>query len=364
MRALVKQNYLKMRKKIRDFVKTREFIQTIVNLFRLAREKRLAWVLYFARYNARHGLNALYTGIAMNRIGRGDYYNLRRNIHRMEKGLVQKHPKPVFAEDYILETVQYIMQLKSSDDCDKNTIAWGESVLTQYFMVCQHIGRVAIAYQLFQDMEKVNEQLVLYPYPAHARPALSVKFFDLQELALRRRSVRNFLDKNVEFETVRQAMTVAALSPSACNRQSFKFLFYNDKNVVNQILKITGGYSGFDAPSVAIVVGCYRGYFHERDANVPIIDASLAVMSFILTLETLGLSSVCINWPCLPGPDESIRKLINIEEDEFIILLVGIGYADPQGKIPYSSKRDVNTLVFCNERVINKQNPFGSSEND
>jgi nitroreductase len=166
----------------------------------------------------------------------------------------------------------------------------------------------------------------------------------------------------VEFKIIQQAMAVAALSPSACNRQAFKFLFYNEKNIVGEIIKTPGGYVGFDAPSVVIVIGSYRGYFHERDANVPIIDASLAVMAFILALETLGLSSVCVNWPCLPDQDEAIRRLIHLEEDEFITLLIVVGYAEPQGKVPYSAKRDINTLVFCNERIIGKPSLVDSSD--
>ena len=121
-------------------------------------------------------------------------------------------------------------------------------------------------------------------------------------------------------------------------------------------------HSGFDAPSVVIVVGNYRSYFDERDTNTPIIDASISVMSFILALETLGLSSVCINWPCLPDKDEAIRKLIHIEDDEFVITLIVVGYADPQGKVPYSAKRDITNLVFCNERIINNQSPSNFPE--
>lgn len=355
MLPLLKQIYHQIRKNIYALR------QTMANLFRLAKDGQLAWLLYFARYRARYGLNALHAGMVMNRIGQGDVYNFRRSIHRIEKGLLQKQLKTVFAEDYILETVHYLMRLRTSDACDKNTIAWGEAVLGQYFRVCQHAGRVAVAYKLYQDIEIENGQLALYPYPADTRPALSVRYDDLHQLALRRRSIRYYLDKNVEFETVQQAMAVAALSPSACNRQAFKFLFYNEKNIVDEILKIPGGYVGFDAPSVVIVAGSYRGYFHERDANVPIIDASLAVMAFILALETLGLSSVCVNWPCLPDQDEVIRRLIHLEEDEFITILIVVGYAEPQGKVPYSAKRDINTLVFCNERIIGKPSPVDSS---
>jgi nitroreductase len=325
--------------------------QMIRGLVRLVRKGQLMWLLCFVEHKARYRLDALYSGIAMNRDGQGDIYNFRRNIHRIEKGLLREQLKPVFAEDYVLETVSYLRQIKVSGTCDRNTIAWGEAVLGQYFRVCEHTGRIADAYAIYCDIDTEGEQ-PWYPYRAETRPHLAVQYDDLYQLALRRRSIRYYQDRVVEFETVRKAMAMATLSPSACNRQSYKFLFYNDKDIVSEICKVPGGFAGFEVPSVMVVVGRYRGYFDERDVNVPIIDASLAVMAFILALETLGLSSVCINWPSLPDRDEVIRKLIHLDRDEFVIILIGAGYAEPQGKVPYSVKRDIDALISCNERII------------
>lgn len=332
------------------------FMEMARDLVGLAIEGRLSWLLYFMNHRARYKINALYSGIMMNRNGKGDIYNLRRNIHRIEKGLIQKNCKQVFAEEYILEAIRYLVRLKEHESCDDNTVIWAEAVLKRYFSVCEHVGRIREAFELFKQFHTENpNEFAWYPYPAKVRPEAKVEYDALYQLAIRRRSVRYYLDKPVEFEVVRKAMEIGALSPGACNRQSFQFLFYNKKDVVNAICSIPGGYAGFEAPSVVIVVGRYRGYFDERDACVPIIDASLAVMSFIMALETLGLSSVCINWPLLPDRDKVLRRLIHLDDDEFGVMLIGIGYADPEGKIPFSAKRDINTLITCNERIISKK---------
>ena len=287
----------------------------------------------------------------MNRNEYGNLYNFRRNIHRIEKGLIYKQSKGVFAEDYILETVNYLAQLKSSCVSDKNTIDWGEAVLTQYFKASKHTEKVAKAYALYQKLALENRQPSWCPYQEEKRPKLSVEYEAFYQLALRRRSIRHYLDKTVDFDVIKKAMNLAILSPSACNRQAFKFLFYNDKAIVKEISNMTGGITGYEVPSIIVVVGNYRGYFDERDVNAPIVDASLAIMAFIFALETLGLSSVCINWPALPDQDKSIRQLIHLENDEFIVLLIGVGYPDPEGKMPYSGKMDADELILCNERI-------------
>jgi nitroreductase len=327
--------------------KLAECARTVKGLLALARENRLAWLIYFAQYRSRYGLHALQSGVQMNRNGSGDLYNFRRNIHRIEKGLISKRPRSVFAEDYILETVDYLAQLRSLPVTDNNTVAWGESVLGQYFKVCERTDKIAEAYAVYRRLNPMNGSPEWLPYPGGNRQGLAVEYEALHRLALRRRSVRHYLPKTVELDVVMKAMEVAVLSPSACNRQAFRFLFYNDREMVRKISHIPGGFVGYEAPSIVVVVGSYRGYFDERDVNVPIIDASLAVMSFVFALVTLGLDSVCMNWPALPDRDESVRQLIHLEDDEFIIMLIGVGYADPEGKIPYSAKRNLDRILFC-----------------
>lgn len=321
-------------------------------LYRLIRRGRLAWLIHFAQGRAQYSLEALYLGTRMNHCGQGLVANFRRNIHRLEKGLLYGERKACFAQDYISETVESLGRIRSAPAVDVNTIMWGEAVLDQYFKASEHAGRIADAYRRYQQLKPENRQPTWHPYCAKQRPELTVNYEALQQLARRRRSVRFFLDKVVDFEVVEQAMKVAALAPSACNRQSFQFLFFNEKETVKSISQLPGGCAGYEMPAVIIVTGSYRGYFDERDVNVPIIDASLAVMSFLFALETLGLSSVCLNWPALPDRDEALRKIVDLEGDEVVVMLIGVGYPDPDGKVACSAKRDLAGLVKCNERLL------------
>lgn len=317
-------------------------------LVQLIQKGHLFWLIYVAEERWKYRLEALHYGIDHNCQEKANLYNFRRNIHRIEKGLSNKNIKDVFAESYILETIKYLKEIKKVGVCEPNTLSWGEAVLEQYFQTCKHTKEVAEAYKLYKSLAPENSQPNWHPYPEKLRPKLSVQYEDLYQLALRRRSVRYYLDKVVKFDVVEKAMKVAALSPSACNRQAFKFLFYNDQDIVNKIAQIPGGVAGYKVPSIIVVIGSYKAYFDERDVNAPIIDSSLATMAFIFALETLGLSSVCINWPNLPDKDQNIRQLIHLEKDELVVMLIGVGYPDPQGKIPYSAKKDINELILCN----------------
>ena len=60
---------------------------------------------------------------------------LRRNIHRLEKGLVMKPRRPVFAEDFILETVQAFNRARATPEYSVEELRWAADVLEEYFSV-------------------------------------------------------------------------------------------------------------------------------------------------------------------------------------------------------------------------------------
>jgi nitroreductase len=67
-------------------------------------------------------------------------------------------------------------------------------------------------------------------------------------------------------------------------------------------------------------------------------------MSFMLALETVGLSSCAINWPDIAANDDKIAKLLGLAPDERVVMLIGLGVADPSGMIPYSAKKPLAAM--------------------
>jgi len=294
----------------------------------------------------------LYNGIKMYSNNPINIYTLKRNIHRIEKGLIQKNRKSVFAQDFILETVFAYHLNKSISSADMEIMSWIEAVLDSYFKaVDKSAPMIMEAWTYYQGLSPANEHPNHQPYLISERPELSVSYANFFDLSRRRRSVRHFAEKSVDENIVKKALAVAAQAPSACNRQAFRFLFFNKREVVSKIAGITGGVSGYELPALIIIISDYSAYADTRDIKSPIIDASLAAMSFCYSLETLGLSSVCINWPCEAAFDEKLRTIVSIEKNESVIMLLGLGYPAPDAVIPFSAKKSVNSLLSVNNRI-------------
>lgn len=295
---------------------------------------------------------------------RGSMALLRRNIHRLEKGLIMRPRRIPFGRGYIGETVNaYLVAIGGGLNMDQEEIAWAKDVLTEYFMVHSGIPEVTKFAPACCTNQGKNAVLttVRVPYKRNLEIPCPVRFEDLFALSIRRRSVRWFLKKPVPRELMDQAFKVALQAPSACNRQPFEFRVIDEAELVAKVVKLPPGTTGYEnnVPVVVVVVGQQRNYPKERDRHLIYVDASLAVMSFILALETLGLASCCINWPDIEITEQKMESLLALEPDERPIMLLAIGYPDPEGMVACSTKKSLSHIRRYNiddcERHLEEQ---------
>ena len=305
-------------------------------------------------------------------------FTLRRNIHRLEKGLLMKPRRPVFAEAYIGETVQAFAEVmralrtKSGDTASEEDplVAWGQDVLDEYFGAVTTSEKVTAQRALYDQarisvLEKVaaGDGIGTGAYGVHASPRipylrntdpLPVDIEAMQALAYRRRSVRWFADTPVPREHIDKALEVAFQSPSACNRQPFVFRVFDDPEMVRHISEIPMGTAGYahNIPVIVVIVGRQRAYFSERDRHLIYIDGSLAAMSFMFGLEVQGIGSCPINWPDIEDRERKMAKALKLAPDERPIMLVALGYPDPEGAVAYSQKKPLDEARTYNQATI------------
>lgn len=284
---------------------------------------------------------------------------LRRNTHRLEKGLIMRPRREVFGEGFIQETVNCYKDAVRSPRLSTAEKKWATDVIDEYFRIVGSTQITLKARALYVDIrwnaeEYLDDEAILpspnsefRPYPYEQLLRSDVKFEELKRLFIRRRSVRWYVEKPVPLNLVQKAANIASLAPSACNRQSYRFVFCNDKKKAVAIANCAGGTVGFaeNLPAIIAVVGDLSAYAAERDRHLIYIDASLAAMQMMLALETLGLSSCSINWPEVDASEAKIRKIINLRSYERVVMLLALGYADKEGGIPYSQKK-TNQLIL------------------
>lgn len=273
---------------------------------------------------------------------------LRRSIHRLEKGLSSRERRDNFGKNIVPQAmIQYELALNNRNQRDESEIQWAHDVLAQYFSVVDDSDNsINQLRKKFSEMQPLKTDRKKHPFSAKERSDSDITYDQLLDLAMRRRSVRWFTDKKVEREKIDKALLVGRQSPSACNRLPYEIRFFDEPEHVRKVANLPFGASGYadNIPTIAVVVGKLDSYFSSRDRHAVYVDASLAVMPFLLALETLDLSSCVINWPDFEPLEIKMQKLLNLDTSERPIMLIAVGYADPEGMIPYSQKKELDTI--------------------
>ena len=329
----------------------------------MRKHRKLADLYYFlfsSDFSREHQkvMNGKYQHLQALKKGKPNAFHLRREIHRLEKGLVMRNRRPIFALDSIKGVVKNYNILKDHNDpreVDGELLNWASSVIRKYFeSVDNEHPVIKEAKELFYGKDALaatlNGELKSIPYLRKDSAPSNISFEDFFNLAMQRRSVRWFEDKPVPHELIEKAMLAATQSPSACNRQPFEFRVFDNKELKDKVGSIPMGIKGIynNVPVFAVVVGKLSAYLSERDRHVIYIDGGLASMSFMFALETLGLSSFPINWPDIESLEQRMESVLHLQPDERPMMLIGIGYADPHGGIPFSQKKSPAQLITYN----------------
>lgn len=270
---------------------------------------------------------------------------LRRNVHRLEKGLIMQPRRTVFAEDYILETVRIFNRALEKLGFAEGELHWAKDVLDEYFAIVKDTPSIRKARLEYLEgnvgLRNLGMARAFKPYPLSARPEQALSFDQLSSLFVRRRSVRWYQKKPVPTDLIQKAINAAALAPSACNRQPYRFIVADNSLMASKIAECAGGTVGFaqQVPAVIVVLGDLSAYPFERDRHLIYIDASLASMQLMLAAETLGLSTCPINWPDVESSEKRLQAILQFEEYERVVMLISIGFGDPDGGIAYSQKK-------------------------
>ena len=295
------------------------------------------------------------------RTHRRSSYLLRRNVHRLEKGLIMADRRRVFALDFIGETVaefEAVAAAFPAGAAPSAELRWAHDVLRAYFEATDpaHPLLAALRARYEAAARAVPAADPQTPASAPFRRDLSnapVSIAALTALARRRRSVRHYEARPVPREIVDQALAVAAQSPSACNRQAFRFAIFDDPALAPQVAAVPAGTKTFyrDVPAVAVLVGRLRAYPRERDRHAIYVDASLAAMGFIYGLECQGVASCAINWADEEPAESRIAHMLGLAPDERVIVMISFGWPDREAQVPYSAKRELDEFRAYNPAI-------------
>jgi nitroreductase len=136
------------------------------------------------------------------------------------------------------------------------------------------------------------------------------------------------------------------------------YRIFDEPELLKDLSTYPLGTAGFaeNIPMICAITGDLSAYFYERDRHSIYVDGCLSAMLFMLALESVGLASCPLNWQEINRLDRKLEKRIQLPPYERAIMFMAIGYADPEGLVAKSEKKDLNRL-----RVYNHIGPLPDS---
>lgn len=274
-------------------------------------------------------------------------------FHKIEKGLCMPGKPRFFGELPVKRTMRLIQRwqqagLPASDPVHRAA----QSCLVAYQKRMRLTPPPAtIPNRFLSDLEALlgsgRPEDEAYSTPCPLEPVEAGDLEALQRLVRARRSVRSYSPQSVPMEAVSRAVSMAQLSPSACNRQPWQVHQFDQRERIDSLLKLQNGNAGFGhtVPLLLILTAKTSAFFDGSERNQPYIDGGLFTMSLILALQAQGLSSCCLNWCVTPELDRRCHAEAPIPDDEHILMYLAVGYAADGALAPRSARRDPGTVL-------------------
>ena len=159
-----------------------------------------------------------------------------------------------------------------------------------------------------------------------------------------RYSVRAYKTTDVEEDKLKKILEAARLSPSASNRQEWKFIVVKNKETKKKLAKAAFGQSFIGQAPIAIVA-CGTETESVMGCGQPThtVDVSIACAFMILEAYELGLGTCWIG----AFKEDETKSILNIPEHVRVVAMTPLGYPDVS---PSKKSRKRLDQIICFEK--------------
>jgi nitroreductase len=167
---------------------------------------------------------------------------------------------------------------------------------------------------------------------------------DVSTAIRQRSSVRGYKTTDVEEDKLRKVLEAARLSPSASNRQDWKFIVVKSKETKKKLAKAAFGQS-FIGEAPVVVVACGTDSKAVMGCGQPThtVDVSIACAFMILQACELGLGTCWIG----AFDEDETKKILNIPGHVRVVAVIPLGY--PNQTPSQKFRKNLNEII-CYEK--------------
>jgi nitroreductase len=143
---------------------------------------------------------------------------------------------------------------------------------------------------------------------------------------VRRRSVRGFLPEPLEKDQVERILEAGRLAPSAKNRQEWRFVVIQKKEVREKLREAAFG-QDFVGQAPAIIAVCTTNIDYRMPNGQLSYPIDLTFAAAFMTLQAIheGLGTCCVT----TFDEQEVREILTVPFSMRVLLLLLVGHAEP-----------------------------------
>lgn len=266
--------------------------------------------------------------------------------HSLEKGLSHRKFKLEFGKNGVLvEILDYLNIYKSLGyNLQNEYILNAISALKEYQKKHSEMScKIPWFNQMFKEWLKIKNTCTA--------GTLELKHVDSQqknfeELAKNRYSIREFSGEKVKINDIFAALSIAMKTPSVCNRSPWLVYVIKDTKKINELLRMQGGFNGYEAPDTLLLVTVQISYFNGLgERNQAFIEGGLFTMSFLYALEYKNIAAVPLNAMFKNKQTEQVKGFLGLSDEEVLITFIAIGNFPEKNLVAKSFRPNWETVT-------------------
>lgn len=275
-------------------------------------------------------------------------YTILRQCHVIEKGLSMRAPHIKFGLDNAENVSNKLLKYqKKYGAANPSFLDYPIETLHAYLAYAQDHGWNSTT--ISNNLEKIGNSKFSLSKPYGIKSLNKIDIPDqsifFENFLKNRHSIRYYKKDAPPQEMLDKALSLAQLTPSACNRQCWRVHQFNQENCT-KLLKWQEGARGFETePTVAFLITSDLQAFLSYEPFQAYIDGGMYAMSLIYALHSLGLGTIPLSCGFKHTKLKKLRSEFNIPENEIPIEIVATGFLLDSFNVALSKRKPISQIV-------------------
>ena len=158
-----------------------------------------------------------------------------------------------------------------------------------------------------------------------------------------RRSVRTFLDKEVDNDLINEIIKAGSYAPSGLNNQPWRFVIIKDTDVKTSISKLTHYSKIILSAKLLIGVMLDKGDSYHREKDIQAVGA--CIQNMLLAIHSLDLGAVWLGE--ILKSKEKFNEILSIDDSMELMAVIALGHKSDEKLKP--TRKDIKELIIKSE---------------